>query len=165
VLGGFAPEGAADEGGLPVLPLPSPAVVGARGGGDGEVRDGGAGRRAVEPGCGCQVARDGDGLPGGAGVPAPRARVLVDVVGELVGDGGGGRADSGLDVGVCLGPVACSPELGEGVLEGVHLGVGALCRRGLWRGLRRGDAPVDPGLVLFLRVLGHRLFLPVHRRP
>ena len=50
VLGGVAPDGAAHEQGVPVLPLAGLAVEGPRGGRDGEVGDGRAGRGEAQLG-------------------------------------------------------------------------------------------------------------------
>lgn len=115
---------------------------------------------------GDQVAGDGHGLPrrGPGGLRICLGLVGVGVVGELVGDRCGGRADGVLDVGVCLGPVAGFAQLGEGVLEGVDLRVQALCRLLRCCGLQLGGAAFEPGLVGFLRVRGHGVLLwAVHR--
>ena len=60
VLRGVAPDRAAHEQGLPVLPLVALAVERARGGRDGEVRHGGAGRGEPQLRVAGDVADDGD---------------------------------------------------------------------------------------------------------
>jgi hypothetical protein len=73
VLGRLAPDGAAHEQRLAVLPLAGRAVEGARGGGDGEVRDRRAGGGEAQFGVGGEVAAEGDdGVAGHGGLPGAR---------------------------------------------------------------------------------------------